>query len=71
MQVYIVEENPLPDRPEKKKTSEVGFQHSIYVPEEQLFQRIPLCRYLSDLSSLFENENDRDDSADIGNKELE
>ncbi|ABC77335.1 hypothetical protein [Syntrophus aciditrophicus] len=31
---------------------------SIYVPEEQLFQRIPLCRYLSDLSSFFENEDD-------------
>jgi hypothetical protein len=31
---------------------------SIYVPEEQLFQRIPLCRYLSDLPSFLENDDD-------------
>ena len=50
----MTEHFPSGDRDEK--TPERNFQHTLYVPEEQLFQRIPLCRYLSDLSTLFETE---------------
>ncbi len=39
---------------------ELPFPHSLYIPEEERIQRIPLCRYLSDLSALFETENDAD-----------
>ena len=56
-------------KPENKCPG-VNFKHSYYVPEEELFQRIPLCRYLSDLSSFFEvedHENEPEDGA--GKKE--
>lgn len=43
-------------------TPEFPFPHSLYIPEEQLFQRIPLCRYLSDLSAFFETDNDEDEN---------
>lgn len=39
------------------RTPGKNIQQTLYVPEEQLFQRIPLCRYLSDLSTLFETED--------------
>jgi hypothetical protein len=45
------------------KSRENDFQKNLYVPEDQLFQRIPLCRYLSDLSELFENEETGDEPA--------
>jgi len=45
-----------------KENPENSFQQTFYVPEEQLFQRIPLCQYLSDLSTLFENEDLADES---------
>jgi len=46
-----------PDGERDDRTPEKIFQQTLYVPEEQLFQRIPLCRYLSDLSTLFETED--------------
>jgi hypothetical protein len=53
-----------------EKSREIDFQKTLYVPEEQLFQRIPLCRYLSDLSELFENEKTEDEPAgETGKKE--
>ncbi len=51
----------FPAGKEPEKSSETGFQKTIYVPEEQQFQRIPLCRYLSDLSELFETETTEDE----------
>jgi len=45
-----------------KENPENSFPQTLYVPEEQLFQRIPLCQYLSDLSTLFENEELADES---------
>ncbi len=48
--------------PEKKKgkAPAEGFPHTLYVPEDQLFERIPLCRYLGDLSELFETDEPAD-----------
>ncbi len=51
------------DKPDNSNF-EVNFRHSIYVPEEKLFQRIPLCRYLSDLSSFFEVEDQKNEPED-------
>jgi hypothetical protein len=51
----MAEHPPVGDRDDR--TPEKSIQQTLYVPEEQLFQRIPLCRYLSDLSSLFETED--------------
>jgi len=48
----------------ESRITENKIQHALYVPEEQVFQRIPLCRYLSDLSALFENEEIADDPAE-------
>ncbi|OPY90526.1 MAG: hypothetical protein A4E72_00594 [Syntrophus sp. PtaU1.Bin208] len=43
-------------KPENRPTED-HLQMVRYVPEEQLFERIPLCRFLSDLSLLFEDED--------------
>jgi len=62
-----MEENSRSGKPENK-IPDADFQHALYVPEEQLFQRIPLCLYLSDLSALFENENAVDDESGLTEK---
>jgi len=61
-------ENSRSGKPDNK-SPETKFRHALYVPEEQLFQRIPLCLYLSDLSALFENENTvNDESTEIAER---
>ena len=52
-------EDSRSDQPENK-VPETKLKLSIYVPEDQLLERIPLCKYLSDLDALFENEDHTD-----------
>ncbi len=62
-QVNFMDENS-PGGKGDHGTPEFPFPHSLYIPEEERIQRIPLCRYLSDLSALFETDNAAVDSSE-------
>lgn len=55
------------EKPESSP-AESSLQMVRYVPEEELFERIPLCRFLSDLPALFENEDSAGESEEGGKK---